>query len=193
MSEPPRRSDTDASAPGLTLADRMGPIGYLARIAVAAALGWFTYVLVAQAGPDGKFAGAGFLAHWYFWAVLLAFDVLGVYTFGRNLGGGRRWGLRAVAGFVGLAGVAALVSPSFSGAVWAPPLTWLAYGLWLAIFATGLLLGVLQVILRTPGCETSAIRDLSGRLRGTHDQEKADKCIGLHRLDAWEAQRRRAR
>lgn len=65
----------------------MGPIGYLARIAVAAVLGWFTYVLVAPVGPDG-FGEANFTAYWYLWTTLLVFDVLGVYTFGRNFGGG---------------------------------------------------------------------------------------------------------
>lgn len=95
----------------------------------------------------------------------------------------------SLAGFVGLTGVAALASVVFSGAVWAAPLTWLASGLWLAIFATGLLLGLLQAILRTPGCETGAVRDLVGRLQGTGGQENADRCIGLHRVDAWEARR----
>lgn len=169
-----RAADSTAVRPPHT-----GPVGRLARLLLAAALGWVAYdvwsdrsFIVAQAEP-------GVL-------VLTAFAAVGAYYIAGLAGLGKEvLVLIAVGG-----AVSAVLTAVLEGTLWAAPLSWYVVGLDLVVLVLIVAATIIAVILGTPGCEVGAFRDIARRLRREPGAPDALFClVGLHRLDAWEARR----
>ncbi|MPZ70181.1 MAG: hypothetical protein GEU71_11740 [Actinobacteria bacterium] len=110
-----------------------------------------------------------------------------------STGFGAAWGRRVAVVFGAVVAATAVFTLLGNGELWAAPLTWLLYGL-----ATGFLIlvtisFVIAVILGTPGCEIGGLAELIRRLRGDTGAEAMWCIVGLHRIDEWEAGRRRTR
>jgi hypothetical protein len=76
----------------------------------------------------------------------------------------------------------------------AAPLTW-PYGLVLWFFVSTAIAGPISMAQDTPGWEFGALGELIRHLRRVPHPQRADAmwCVaGLHRIDAWEAQRAEA-
>ena len=113
--------------------------------------------------------------------------LLSVYFFSDsiNAGFGRKWGWKPSLTVVGLMILAAVVNFIVSGSFWGLSLGILFWGI--VTWATGLfgISFIIAAIIKTPGCEAGAIRQLMGR-------DVGDTCsLGIHRLDSWEAKRKK--
>lgn len=175
MSMEPRQT-----APPIAHTLRTGPVGRLARLALAGLVGWVVHNLwvdrLAIFSPSDGLLEPGLL-------LVTGLAVHGVYLFADLFD----WGKKSLAVLGVLAVAAAVATVAQAGSVWAGPFTWLVWGLdisWLAIVA---LAALLAAVLGTAGCEIGALRALARRLRGSVDDDKPMFCIiGLGALDRWE-------
>ena len=157
-------------------APRTGPVGRIVRLLLAVAGVWFTYHVWDRRG-----------------FILVHGDLFltGLMVYGTHqLAALYRRGKEALAALAGLGAVAGAVALMQTNQLWAPPLSWLVWGLdlgFLAMVTVGLFVAV---PLGTPGCEVAAIPEVIARLRGrTHQSGPVFCLVGLHKLDAWEAHR----
>jgi hypothetical protein len=162
---------------------RTGPVSRLTRLLLAALLGWLAYDVGTIADLD-EFREPGLV-------LLTGFAVYGLYAAVAAVLGAR-WAVRAVQTLTVLAVGAATGAAVTSGSVWSAPLSWLMYGLDVAVlaFVAGAL--VASVFVGAPGCEIGSVQRLAVRLTGRtppRDHEVHFCLAGLHRLDAWEARR----
>lgn len=171
---------TDATATRTPTGEaaRTGPVGRLARMLLAASLAWLAYDLwVDRTFIFNEDPESGLL-------ILTAFAVFATYYIARLAGLGRPvLALLAVA-----AGASAALAIWLHGVVWAPPLTWLVWGVDLGIVVVVAVAFLMAVAVGTPGCEVGVFREVARRLRRETSGDDVLFClIGLHRLDAWEA------
>lgn len=160
-------------------APRTGPVGRLARLALAAPLAWTGYDLWVDRGFIFAELDPGLL-------VLTGFAVYGAHQTGALIGRGKQ-ALAALA----VVAVAAAALATVQGNLWAAPLSWLVWGLDIGFVAlvSGTLLAA--VVSGTPGCELGVLAELTRKLRHQAHRGEAMFCLaGLHKLDAWEARRR---
>ena len=154
------------------LAPRTGPVGRAARLLLAALL----IVLGYDLWVDRRFifaeADPGLL-------LLTCLALYGAYQTGALVGRGRE----TVVGIGALGAAAAAVAAATAGALWAPPLSWLVWGLDIGIVALVAAALLAAVVIGTPGCEIGVFAELNRRLR----RGEAMFClVGLHKLDEWE-------
>jgi hypothetical protein len=180
--------------PALSAADRIGPIGRLARLMIAVGFAYSLGTLVDQGGPASirdasVFSDEPFVVLTVAMAVVYAILVtqlaklipeakLATIT-------------RRVTVIVPIAAViaAAVIGELASGEVWRSPLSDLVWGFDVFMLAQTIAGLLLAVVLGTPGCEIGVWTELAARLRGR--PASPPLCvIGLHHLDAWELRRR---
>jgi len=158
---------------------RTGPIGRLARILLAALLGWLAYDLWVDRSFIFAEAEPGVL-------ILTGLAAYGVHHTGALIGRGRQ----ALAVLAATATVSAATALVIEGRIWAAPLNWFVWGLDLGILVFVAVALLAAVALGTPGCEVGVLRELPRLLRRGPKRAEVVSCLaGLHQLDAWEARR----
>jgi hypothetical protein len=163
---------------------QIGPVGGVVRLLLAAVLGWTVYDLWVARGFI--FAETDPLTDPTLW-VLTALMVWAMYEVADFVG----WGMRVLAALGLLVLAAAAAALTTAGTVWAAPVTWLVWGIDIGMAALVAITFLVAVVLRTPGCELGALRQLARRLREDPDDARPMFCVaGLHKLDAWESRRR---
>lgn len=161
-------------------APRTGPVGRLARLVLAAGLGWVAYDLWVD--RMFIFAGTDPLRDPGLW-LLTGLVVYGVHSTAALVG----WGRRALGVLAVLVVAAVAVTIAVAGTVWTGPLTWLMWGLDMTALSFFVVLLLAAVRTGTPGCEIGLLRELIRRRRGEADADKPLFClVGLRELDAWE-------
>jgi len=174
---------------------RLGPVGGLVRLLLAALLGSTVYDLWVDrefifGRPDPVPAApvwvADPLSDVSLW-VLTALMVWAIYEVAGFVG----WAKGVFAGLALLGLAAVVVALATAGIVWAAPVTWLVWAvdIGMAAIVAGTFLGA--VVLRVPGCELGVLRRLARRLHRDPEEARPMFCvIGLHKLDAWESRQR---
>lgn len=162
---------------------RTGPVGRLARLALAGLAGWVVYDLwvdrLAIFSPSEGLLDPGLL-------LVTGVVLHGVYVFAELFGRGKR----ALVMLGLLAAAAAAAAVVRAGTVWAGPFTWLVWGLNISWLTVVVITALLAIVLGTPGCEIGVLRALARRLRGSVSDDKPMFCIaGLGALDSWERRR----
>jgi hypothetical protein len=183
------------SAPGIQRIQRTGPVGRSVRLILAAAIGTFAVLRLAtfaHRGPSG-YRDPAVLADTSFW-ILGAIVVVSIVDFaGRFAPGLERFSSNArristVVGLLGAVVFAAGAGLALRGVVWGFPLADLLWWLDTAYLIQLAPAFGLAALLGTPGCEPGVWRDLLGH-RGSGSHTPLTCVIGLHALDAWEAER----
>jgi Sec-independent protein secretion pathway component TatC len=153
---------------------RNGPVGRAVRVLLAVAGIWFTYHVWVQRGFIFTHVDVPLTA-------LVAFST---YTIGGLFGQARR----ALATLAVVAAVAAGLAIMWEGNLWAPPLSWLVWGLGDGFLAVITITMFVAVFVGTPGCELGVLAEVTPRLRRQTRRFEGVFClVGLHKLDAWEA------
>jgi hypothetical protein len=189
-------SDTPAlSAPALERIQRTGPVGRSLRLILALAIGTFVVLRLAtfaHRGPTGYRDPAvlGEIGLWILTVIVLVsiVDFAGRFAPGleRLAPNARR--IATVVALLGAVVLAAAAGLVLRGAVWGFPLADLVWWLDTAyLLQLGPAFG-LAALLGTPGCEQGVWRELLGH-RGSGSHTPLTCVIGLHALDAWEAER----
>jgi hypothetical protein len=102
----------------------------------------------------------------------------------------RRWGLWPAVAFLAGGAAIGLIGSLAGGGVWNPVLAgWTYAGDLLAWGALAVSFPV-AIVTRSPGCELGALPWLLGGRKGEAAPRRGC-AVGLDRLDAWEASRRR--
>lgn len=171
-----------SSEAGRQRMQRTGPIGRLARLALAAGLGWIAYDL--WINRTGVFESTGPLDE-PFVLILALLVVYAVHDLANMIGWGRRALAILAAVVVALVGVTLVAGE----ALWAPPFTWLLWGLGFAGLISVVVFLLMAVIAGTPGCELAVLRDIAGRQPSQPDDKPMFCLAGLHAIDAWERRR----
>jgi hypothetical protein len=175
---------------------RTGPVGRLARLALAAAYA-ATLLSVVDRRGSAHFRNPHILTEplaWFLHLVMFTSFLLLVGALASALAGRgamRRWQLGAfVASWLTVGVVAAIGRVAF-GSVWGFPLADLVWWFDVLMLIEGLVATLLAVALGTPGCEIGVWPELVARARGSTAQtEEGLACIvGLHLIDQWEARR----
>jgi hypothetical protein len=189
-------SETAAvSAPALVRIPRTGSVGRSVRLILAAAIGTFVVLRLAtfaHRGPTG-YRDPAVLADVSLW-ILTAIVVISIVDFsGRFAPGLERFApnARRIATVVALLGAVVLTAAGglvLRGAVWGFPLADLVWWLDTAYLIQLAPAFGLAALLGTPGCEQGVWRELLDR-RGSGSHTPLSCLIGLHALDAWEADR----
>lgn len=183
------------SPPAIQRLQRTGPVGRSVRLILAVGIGTFAVLRLAtfaHRGPTG-YRDPAVLGDLSFW-ILTAIVVISVVDFaGRFAPGLERFSpnARRIAAVVGLFGAvvfATAVGLVLRGAVWGFPLADLVWWLDTAYLVQLAPAFGLAALLGTPGCEQGVWRELLGR-RGSGGYTPLACVIGLHALDAWEAER----
>lgn len=188
---------TDPAAHTSAAAYRTGPIGRLARLVLAAAMGLSLSSILDEGGAVG-FRNPSVLTEpsvWLLDAVMLA---LFVHLVGRlaavmvGEGVARRWRFGALVGLAVMMTVAALVGRLFSSALWGFPLADLVWAFDIVMLPETIVALLLAIALGTPGCEIGMWPELIAHARGEHAAPSSGPAcvIGLHLLDELEARRR---
>jgi hypothetical protein len=190
-------SSSALGAPGLQTLQRTGRIGRSVRLILALAVGAFVVLrlaTLAHRGPAG-YRDPAVLTDVSFWILTVIVLVSMVDFAGRFAPGLDRFSPAArrtvtVAALLIAAVAAAALGLALHGTVWAFPLADLSW--WLNTgYAVELAAAFgLAALLSTPGCEQGVWRDLLDR-RGSGSHSPLSCVIGLHALDAWEADRER--
>jgi hypothetical protein len=188
MSTESRAADTDRLP-------RLGPVGGVVRLLLAALLGSTVYDLWVD--REFIFAATDPLTDPPIWVthplsdpslwVLTALMVWAIYEVASFVG----WRKRVLAALGLLALAAGAVALATAGTLWVAPVTWLVWGIDIAMAAVVAVTFIVAVVLRMPGCELGVLRRLARRLREDPDEARPMFCVvGLHKLDAWESRRR---
>ena len=172
MSPPPMASRVagDAARPSAAGTDRTGPLGRLARLILAAAMGLSLASIVDQGGVVG-FRRPSVLTEpsvWFLDASMLALFAHLVGRLAAALAGARaapRWQLGALVGLAAALAVAALVGRAVFGAVWGFPLADLVWAFDVAMLVETVVALLLAIALGTPGCEIGVWPELIARAR----------------------------
>jgi len=177
---------------------RTGPIGRAARLAWLIAVVLTLSSLVDARGPS-RFRDPHVLTEPSAWLVHFLSFVIFVILVGvvaSALVGprqARRWQAGAIVFLVVAVALAGAVGEQTAGAVWGFPLAELVWIFDIGMLGSEVVAFALAIALGTPGCEIGVWGDLIARARGEAAQ-RSDvlACVvGLHRIDAWEAARRR--
>lgn len=187
---------TPTPAP-LRATDRTGPLGRLARLALATVAALSLASIVDQGGVVG-FRNPSVLTEpsvWFLDAVML---VAFVYLVGQlaaaqwGRAAARRWQFGAVIGLGIALAVAALMGWAFFGAVWGFPLADLVWAFDVLMLSETMVAVLLAIALGTPGCEIGVWPELIARARGKRFAPSVGPAciVGLHLLDSWEARHR---
>ncbi len=166
---------------------RTGPVSRLVRVLYGAVMAWLAFEWL-EAGLTW-FSESTTPANPWIWVVTGLAIYYGLYQLPAS-SFGAPWGRRVVSIFVTLLAAAAVTALLTQGELWAPPLTWLLYGLDVGLVIVATIAFLVAVVLGTPGCEMGGLAELIRRLRGDSNAEgpEAMWCIGgLHRVDEWEA------
>jgi hypothetical protein len=174
---------------------RTGPVGRSVRLILAVAIGTFAVLRLAtfaHRGPTG-YRDPAVLSDASLW-ILTGIVIISIVDFaGRFAPGLERFApnARRVATVVGLLGAVVLAAAAglvLRGAVWGFPLADLVWWLNTAYLVQLAPAFGLAALLGTPGCEQGVWRELLNR-RGGGSHTRLSCVIGLHALDAWEADR----
>ena len=175
-----------------------GPIGRFARLGLAVALSASVFSLVDQGGVVA-FRNPSVPTEVMVWILTVAMvaslaALVGALAAAAGSSSPRRWQLGAVGLFVATGVAAALIGWTTSGAVWGFPLADLVWWFDLLMLLQIIVALLIAIVLRTPGCEVGVWPALAARTRGTGSEPGAGlACIvGLHFVDAWEADVRQA-
>jgi hypothetical protein len=174
-------------------AQRTGPVGRSVRLVLGAAIGTFLVLRLATFAHRGAvgYRDPAVLSDVSLW-ILTAIVVVSIVDFaGRFAPGLERFSpsarrLATLAGLTGAIIVAAASGLLLRGAVWGAPLADLVWWLNTAYLAQLAPAFGLAALLGTPGCEQGVWRELLGRGSASHSPLSC--VIGLHALDAWEAE-----
>ncbi|MGH7196396.1 MAG: hypothetical protein ACREGJ_01360 [Candidatus Saccharimonadales bacterium] len=166
---------------------RTGPVGRLARVFLFALLVWLLYNTLS--GGIHKYEGFGTDT------VLWAQTGLALFVLKDALGmlwpriGFKLW----LWGVILVALVGAVSAFAVSGMIWAAPLPQLVWIVNVVGFSVLSVEFLLAIFLGTPGCEKGVIAELRARSRDEQVPPAPSCIIGLHHIDAWEAQHRRSK
>jgi hypothetical protein len=176
---------------------RTGPLGRLARLALAA-IAIESFASIADQGGPSSFQGARSLTE----PSLLILDALMVVLFAALVGviatsvGGKgpadRWSVGALIVTGVAVGLAAVASQLAHGTIWDSPLSDLVWWFDAVMLLETILALVLAVVIGLPGCEIGVWPLLFARARGDRRPIRPVGCVvGLHLIDNWEASRQR--
>ncbi|MGH8946215.1 MAG: hypothetical protein ACRDVL_08700 [Acidimicrobiia bacterium] len=183
------------NAHALERAQRTGPVGRSLRLILAVAVGTLVALRLAtfaHRGPTG-YRDPSVLTDVSLWT-LTVIVVLSLVDFaGRFAPGLERFSPAARRKATIIALVAAIVISAaiglvLRGAIWGFPLADLWWWLNTAYLVQLALAFGLAALVAAPGCEQGVWRELLGR-RGSASHSPLSCVIGLHALDAWEADR----
>lgn len=156
---------------------RTGPVGRAVRVLLVAAGIWFTYHVWVRRG----------FIFIHFDLPLTAIVVFSTHQIA-GLFGRAKLALAALAALAVVAATAAGLAVAWEGSLWAPPLSWLVWGMGNGLLAVITIAMAVSVFVGTPGCELGVLAEVTPQLRRQTRRVEAMFClVGLHRLDAWEA------
>lgn len=175
---------------------RTGPIGRFARVVLA---GVYVIPLLTLVGPglSARFRNPHVLTEVSAWIVhllmLLTFVIL-VGVLGsavRGPGARRGWQVGAVVAVAVAFALAIFTTRVISGAWWGFPVADLLWWFDVVLLVQGVVASLLSSAIGLPGCEVGVWPWLVARAGGRSAvPEDGLACVvGLHMLDAWEAQR----
>jgi hypothetical protein len=168
---------TDIRSTAVGQASRTGPVGRLARLLAAAVGTWSAYSLWTDRAFIFNEPDEGLL-------LLTGLAVYGVYQIAAVFGRGKL----VLATLAVVAAAASALAIAREGSLWAPPLSWLAWGLDIGFLVVISATMLVAMVVGTPGCEIGVLAELTPRLRRQAHRAEAMFClVGLHKLDAWEA------
>jgi hypothetical protein len=175
---------------------RTGPIGRLARLALAV---FFALVLssIADQGGPASFRDSSNLSEPITWALHVGMLVVFVLLVGQlaaataGPGAPRAWQIGALTALAVVMAAGAVTAWIASDGVWAAPLSDLVWGFDALMLVETIVALLIAIALGTPGCEVGVWPELIGRLRprDVAASPKAICVVGLHFIDAWEARR----
>ncbi|MGH3649055.1 MAG: hypothetical protein ACRDTM_17990 [Micromonosporaceae bacterium] len=173
MAAQPTRITGEADLPA-----RTGPLGRVVRLLMVAAGVWFTYHVWVRRG----------FIFTHFDLPLTAVVVFSTHQIAGLFGKAK---LADTALAVAAASTAGLAI-AWTGSLWAPPLSWLVWGMGNLLLAVITVTLLVSVFIGTPGCELGVLAEVTPRLRRQVRRAEVMFClVGLHKLDAWEARRAR--
>ena len=176
---------------------RTGPVGRLARLALAGAFALTLFSIVDSRG-SARFRNPHVLSEpsvWFLDALMFVIFVILVGALASALAGARArrpWQVGVVVASMAAVALAAGVGLATHGSAWGFPLADLVWWFDVVVLVEQLIATLLAIALGTPGCEVGVWSDLLARARGhTAPSEQGLACVvGLHLVDAWEARRR---
>jgi hypothetical protein len=187
-----------ASRPAVAESQRTGPLGRLARLALALV---FAATLWSIVGPDGsaRFRNTHILTEPSAWLLHLLMAVIYILLVGAvshalwGAGSVRRAQLIAAVVLGGSLCITGLIGQFVYGDAWGFPLADLVWCFDVTMLAEQVVALLLAIVLGTPGCEIGVWAELIARRRGTRSSTvNGLACIvGLHLLDQWEGTTRR--
>ena len=174
---------TNIAVADAAAAPRTGPIGRVARLLLAAGVIWSGYEL--------WFDRDLILAEWDEGLLILT----GLVVYGlRQIAVVFDRGPLAVALLAAGLMAASAWAILWEGSLWAPPLSWLVWGVDFGFLVVLSALLLVATVAGTPGCEIGVIGEVTRRLRRQTHQAEAMFClVGLHKLDDWEARKAQRR
>ncbi len=175
---------------------RTGPVGRLARLALAAVYAASLLSIVDRRG-SAHFRNPHILTEplpWLLHLVMLTSFLLLTGALASALAGTdarRRWQLGAFVACVLTIAVASVIGLVTQGSAWGFPLADLVWWFDVLMLIEGLVATLLAIALGTPGCEIGVWPELIMPAHlGTANSEEGLACIvGLHLIDQWEARR----
>jgi hypothetical protein len=175
---------------------RTGPVGKLARLALAAL---FAYPLLSILGPGGssRFRNPHILSEpsaWVLHILMLTIFVILVGALAATLAGQsarRPWQVAALLGAAVVVAVAGGIGLVDRASFWGFPLADVVWWFDVLMLIEQVAATLLAIALGTPGCEIGVWPALIARARGdAPSAEDGLACIvGLHLIDGWEARR----
>jgi hypothetical protein len=190
-----RETDSRSHAPLLARV-RTGPVGRLARLALAALYTASLLSIVDRRG-SAHFRNPHILTEplpWLLHVVMFTTFVLLIGALASTLAGTgarTRWQLRSLIACVLTVAAAAVIGLVTRGSAWGFPLADLVWWFDVLMLIEGLVATLLAIAVGTPGCEIGVWPELLMPARwGTAKSEEGLACIvGLHLIDRWEAHR----
>jgi len=185
-----RETDSSSHSPLLARV-RTGPVGRLARLALAAVYAASLLSIVDRRG-SAHFRNPHILTEplaWLLHLLMLTSFLLLIGALASALRRAkRRWELGA---FVACVAVAGMIGLATQGSAWGFPLADLVWWFDVLMLIEGFVATLLTIALATPGCEIGVWPELLMHAGwGTAKSEERLACIvGLHLIDRWEASR----
>ena len=188
-----RETDSSSHSPLLARV-RTGPVGRLARLALAAVYAASLLSIVDRRGP-AHFRNPHILTEplaWLLHLVMLTSFLLLIGALASALRRTKnRWQLGAFVACVLTVAVAGVIGLATQGSAWGFPLADLVWWFDVLMLIEGFVATLLAIALATPGCEIGVWPELLMHAGwGTAKSEEGLACIvGLHLIDRWEARR----
>jgi hypothetical protein len=174
------------------VAQRTGPIGRVARLALATAYA-VTLGSIVDPRLSARFRNPHILTEPGAWILHVVMFITFILLVGALAGAAtkRTWQVAALGLSALTVALAALVGILTHGSAWGFPLADIVWWFDVVMLVEGFIATIVATALRTPACEIGVWRELAARARGgsSPPEHGLDCIVGLHLLDAWEARR----